>query len=455
MKKFTLNRLAGLIIAGSSMAIANHAYAGGFMLQEQNAVQTGDFGAGGAAIAEDASTSFFNPAGLTRLQHPQIVASMNAIQFGTSFTGTTTYNNTALGGPASPEVQNVHNVNGGTFNWVPSFHASYPINDKLVGAFSVTTPFGLSTDYTGTDTFVQYAALDTQLRTIDLSPSLGIKLNNKFSIGLGFDAERLIANFSNQAATDPVTTPSENARSYSAAADWGFGWHGGTLWQPTEATRVGLAYHSQIVHHATGYSTFTGSLASASGDDPNGQFYSNNAKANVTMPASTTLSIYHDMNNRWALMGTVIYTQWNSFKNLNLQNVVDSTLNSDDSGLVPKILDVNIPQNFHNTWRASVGTNYKIDSQWLVRAGAGFDQTPTNSTDRNLRLPDGNRYALAAGAHYQITKMVGLDGGWTHEFIHGAPIHNTTVNDTQSVNVDGTSRSYADIIGMQLTWTFA
>ena len=87
--------------------------------------------------------------------------------------------------------------------------------------------------------------------------------------------------------------------------------------------------------------------------------------------------------------------------------------------------------------------------------GVGFDQSPINNTDRNLRLPDENRYAVSMGAHYQITPMVGLDGGYTHEFIQNAHINNTAVQGVQSTTVNGISKNSADIIGVQLTWAFA
>ena len=164
------------------------------------------------------------------------------------------------------------------------------------------------------------------------------------------------------------------------------------------------------------------------------------------------LSAYHDMNNRWAVMGSVVYTQWNIFKQLTLNNVVDSSLDGYD--LVKQNIDVNVPQNFHNTWRASVGTNYKLTDKWLVRTGVGFDESPTNNTDRNLRLPDGNRYAIAFGGRYQAKKDLALDAGWTHQFIQTARINNTASQDTQSVYVNGKSYSHADVLGAQLTWNF-
>ena len=436
-----------LSLLASLMGVGASASAAGFMLQEENAVQTGDFGAGGAAIAEDASTGFYNPAGLVRIEHPQLVLAANYIQFDTSYSGNVKYTDALLPPGHNTVNQQVNDVNGGTGNVVPAFHAAYPINDRLVAGFSVTTPMGLSTNY-DTDTFVKYNATETTVKTVDFSPSFGYAITKKFSVGLGLDVERLAATLSNYATVTPALGDEYDTLSESKAYAWGYGYHAGVLYQSSPRTRYGLAYHSQVAFDAVGSSTYTGPLASDSTSDP--QSYSDNdAEVKFRQPANTMLSAYHNFGNAWSMMGTVTYTQWSVIQNLNLQNV----MMSDPYGH-PYETDVNIPQNFRDTWRISVGANYKVDEDWLLRAGLGFDQSPTNNTDRNLRLPDENRYATSIGAHYQITKMVGLDGGWTHEFIQNANINNVEDEDPQYTTVTGTSNDSADVIGLQLTWTF-
>ncbi|MFP5409606.1 MAG: outer membrane protein transport protein, partial [Gammaproteobacteria bacterium] len=67
---FRLDRLtAALALAGC----ANLAQAAGFALIEQNASGIGNAYAGQAAAAADASTIYFNPAGMTYLPDRQVV----------------------------------------------------------------------------------------------------------------------------------------------------------------------------------------------------------------------------------------------------------------------------------------------------------------------------------------------------------------------------------------------
>ncbi len=423
------------------------AMAAGFMLQEQNAVQTGDFGAGGAAIAEDASTNFYNPAGLVRLKIPELVLAANYIQLNTQYSGSVNYINAAAG---ANTTQQVTDNRGGSGNVIPAFHLAYPLADGLVAGLSLVTPMGLSTNYQS-DTYVKYNATKTALNTLDIAPSLGLALTRHWSLGLGADIERLSAQLNNYATFNPADTSIDtDTLSQNKAYAWGYGYHGGVLYQVSPQTRFGLAYHSQVAFAATGNSTFTGPLAIGSSSTPP-SYHDNTASVKFRQPANTMLSAYHNFGNAWSLLGTITYTQWDVFKNLNLQNVVVL----DPTTFGPGTIDVNLPQNFHNTWRASLGANYRVNEAWLVRAGVGFDQTPTNNADRNLRLPDENRYATSIGAHYQITRMVGLDGGWTHEFIRNAAINNTETEGSQQTTVNGMSKSSADVIGVQLTWHFA
>ncbi|HET7764956.1 MAG TPA: outer membrane protein transport protein, partial [Burkholderiales bacterium] len=60
-------------LAVAIAGIATPASAAFFAIAEQNASGIGAAYAGGAAIAEDASTVWYNPAGMTRLTRPQLV----------------------------------------------------------------------------------------------------------------------------------------------------------------------------------------------------------------------------------------------------------------------------------------------------------------------------------------------------------------------------------------------
>lgn len=426
-----VKRLLNASLVSFLAAVSSHALASGFQLFEYNGIVAGDAGAGGAAIAEDASTSFINPAGLTRLKNQQVVIAGTAVLAKTQYEGSSRFTTASAGSTSTMTGTSKGNDTG----IIPAFYYAAPINQRLVFGFGVSVPFGLSTKYADT-AFTRYAATKSELSAIDISPSLAFKVNEHLSLGLGLDIEKMSATLDSWSGAPALGTAYDSA-SHNEGTDWGYGWHAGALYEFNPATRVGLSYRSQAVFHPSGTSTLTGLI------NPTGAS-SAALRTNITLPAMSTLSVYHDVTDRWALMGSVNYTEWSSVKTISLYNVQGS------SGSV--IPEVNLAQNFRNTWRFAVGTNYKIDPKWMVRAGVGYDQTPTNNTDRSIRLPDGNRTLVALGARYQATKMVGIDVGYTHLFMKDGPINATTVSGPSSVYNQGTSKNSADLIGLQVTW---
>lgn len=446
-KRFNFQRLFVLMSAAGSIGFCNYASAAAFQLWEQDGASIGNYHAGRAAEAPDASTAYYNPAGLIRIHNQEVVFALDPVLTDFRFKGTLNDNTQNVGtvGPIAGTAQ------GGHFNVLPSLNYAAPLNDRVVFGFSIVSPFGLETSY-GNSSFVRYAATLTSLEVVDISPSLGIALNDKLSIGFGADIERARGEF-DLVGGNPILntemnldTPSKNV-GYS----WGYGYHLGALFQFNESTRIGLSYHSKITHHLDGTSKFNGPLANLDDETPGGLQESFNLKANATLPATTTLSLFHSLNPVWDVMGTVAYTQWSVFNDLALQNVAGVA----NSGASNTILVV-IPQGYRNTWNYSVGANYHASEQWMFKGGIGYDETPSNNRYRNLQLPDSDRIAVALGAHYQATKTLGFDAGWTHFFVKSTSINNLsqTFGD-QTTTTNGSVNASADVFGFQAKWDIA
>lgn len=149
-----------------------------------------------------------------------------------------------------------------------------------------------------------------------------------------------------------------------------------------------------------------------------------------------------------AIMGTVIYTQWNKVQNLNLRNAA-GILMSDPS----KKIIINIPQHYRNSWQFSLGTDYYATECFTLRSGIGYDKTPIRKRFRDIRLPDSNRFAIALGGHYQATPTLGVDLGWTHIFTHKVRVHPVDqITGDMIVHTQGHVKGGADVYGAQVTW---
>jgi len=397
--------------------------ANGFYIPFYNAAELGDAFSGGAAIAQDASTAYTNPAGLTRIDHQQIVISAIAVDHRIKFNGTAT--SPGLGSFTSETGESSSNFPG----VIPAFYYALPLSNRWVLGFSVVSPYGLGDDYDDTS-LTRYYVTYAQAQSADIGPEVAYKITDKLSAGVGLDALYMRLKAGQMYRTQPLTVADSSIANDSSG--WGYGWHAGLLYEFTPQTRVGLSYHSSIVERLEGTSRFYMNNGPTS--------TSNNLESTTHLPPFTTLSVYHDMTPAWAVMATAEYMQWSFVKN------------DHEFGIATFAgpININAPKNFHDTWRFAVGTSYQLTDKWLLRAGTEYDQNPTNNTDRDPILPSADRYLASIGAHYQVSKNVGLDAGYAHAFFENQSINN--INTTTGNTINGTSKMSTDTLGLQVEW---
>lgn len=448
-----------------SVLTANAVHASGFSLYGEAAgYAIGNYAAGSAAEAADASTGWYNPAGLALIREQEVVFGGVGIFPTLRIDGTSTFTTEGL-----PDyVQNFSGVDGSKDSFVPSFHAALPVGDRTTLGLSVVSPFGLSTAW-APDSPVRYAATYSELLTMDISPEIGTRLTENFAIGAGLDFQWSRVKF-NQMIGVPTLfqvlgeDPSiADTLSYNKGSSYGVGFHAGVMGIFNDNhTRVGLNYQSRMRHVYYGRSRLQGVLANnfdLLGPLPEpGVWQNNDLFSNpIEFPDVLTLSGYQDVNDKLAVLASVVYSGWGIFKNIQLNNVVVPNITNTDVG--PVVTEANIinavPQNFRDAWRVVLGLNYHVNEQVMLRAGAGYDQNPTNNTDRNIRLPDVDRWAIAVGGHYQWRPNIGVDLGYTHIFAGNAPNINETeqLSPTSTYSVSSQRGNFGvDLVGAQLNW---
>ena len=253
------------------------------------------------------------------------------------------------------------------------------------------------------------------------------------------------------AALDENPTTWDSA-SNNTGTSWGGGVHVGLLWLLRENhTRVGLNYQSSVSHQFHGNSSLTGPLADPTGNfNPDNVFLSNQLVSNnIQFPNIVTLSGYHDVNEAWALLGSVVFTGWNTVKEIALDNVAG--FNPIASS--PELIDFVSTETYRNAWRGALGVNYKINDKWLLRAGGGYDQTPTINAERTVRMPDADRWALSIGAHYQPHPQWVIDAGYTYLQSVRATVDKTiALGSVNSFGVNAAGHSYVSVVGAQIKW---
>lgn len=89
-----------------------------------------------------------------------------------------------------------------------------------------------------------------------------------------------------------------------------------------------------------------------------------------------------------------------------------------------------------------------LDDSWTVRGGFTFDGSPVSDAQhRTPRIPDSNRYWLAAGVSYKLSESTNLDLSYAHLFVKDA---NTSLSSPTAGNLSGNWNSSVDILALGL-----
>lgn len=438
--------LRAATLAFGAIPFAGTALASGFALIEQNADGLGNAYAGAAARAEDASTVYFNPAGLTRIRGRQIVVSGHLIRPSVKFSdgGSKTAGGTPLTGNDGGDA-------GGVM-LVPNVYYAADLGKGLKFGLGINSPFGLSTDY-DSGWKGRYFALDSELLTVNINPALAYRVNDAFSVGAGIDLQYAKAKLSNAVdfgticvgVLGPATCGSlgltpQNAdgKAEVSGDDWAVGYNFGLLFAPSAVTRVGLAYRSKISHELTGDIRFSkpASLPAALAGSP--VFSDAGAKASLTLPESLSLSAYHELNRKWAVMADITRTRWSRFNELRVRF---------DNGAPDSVTE----ENWKDTNRYALGVNYRFDETWLFRAGLAYDESPVPDASRTPRIPDGDRTWVTVGAGYRMAGGGMLNAGYAHLFVKDVSLRETS---SLGTTLAGSYDNQVDILSLQYTRSF-
>ena len=426
MQKIITPRLIPALIA---IAFSGTASAAGFQLLEQNASGLGNAYAGSAAVADNASTIYYNPAGMTQLQNIEVSGGLTAVN--TSFK----YNNegsTGLGALANTG----NGGDGGDLGLIPNGYLSWAVSKDLYLGLGVGAPFGMRTKYD--DRWVGAAqSTHFDIKTVNINPSIAYRINDMVSIGGGINWQHLEADYRRLTA---VTAAGVNSPLKLTLEDDSWGWNIGALFKLAPTTKLGVSYRSKMKYETTGKIEISGTLASNSSD----------AKADITLPDTFVMSLTHALSDKWELLGDVSWTGWSSIPKVDVIRASATRNGLFAAGSNAQVLDTE----FRDTWRVALGANYKLSSDWALKGGIAYDQTPVrDAATRLVSLPDNNRTWFSAGAQWKATKSTTLDVGATYLYLKDAKIDNNQIAQGRG-RVTGTYEDSAWIFGGQLSMAF-
>jgi long-chain fatty acid transport protein len=404
-----------------ALLCSGNVWAAGFQLFEQNASGIGNAYAGSAAVAENASTIFFNPAGMTKLQAREISLGVSAVRPSINFTNNGTVQNPPPTGAPVSTAGSTDGGDAGGWNFIPNVYLSWALAKDLYAGIGVSAPFGLATEY-GSNWYGRYQSIKFAIETYNVNPSLAYRVNDMISLGVGVSWQKMKAEYTRQAYT--------TAQAKLDADSDAWGWNVGAMFQLAPATRLGVSYRSSINHTLDG--DLSSSLAALNAP----------ASADIKLPAMAILSFTQGLGNSWELLGDVSWTSWSSVDTVKI--IPQSTV------IPPSALDTK----FNDTWRAALGANYKVNEAWKLKFGLAYDQTPVpDAQHRMVSLPDSDRTAVATGVQWKPSKTSALDLGVEYLFMKATDIDNNQTATAQGW-VKGDYSNNALILGAQYSLSF-
>ncbi|WGV19112.1 MULTISPECIES: OmpP1/FadL family transporter [unclassified Pseudomonas] len=384
MKKVMLKASLGVAVALASSQLL----ASGFALNEQSISSMGTGFAGRSSSAEDASTVFGNPAGMSRLKREQFTVGGAAVIAKTDISGP----GSNLGGETDGDMVPVVGV--------PMGYYVKPIDDHWSVGFGVYVPFGLVTDY-GSDDAARYWGKKSHVQVVTFQPTVSYAFNDKVSIGFGPTINRIEGELGSN-LINPFTPGRNDGEVKIKGDDTAVGYNIGILVQATDRTRVGLTYHSMVDYKLEGKTRVSTPLI--------GPFNGNkfDATLKIKTPESVDLSVTHELDDQWTLYAGSTWTRWSRLENITVQNDVPAPLAGSAFQTITE------EQNWHDTWAHAIGASYKVNKEWVLRTGFTVDQSPTNNHDRSPRIPTGDRRIFSLGAGWSPNDDMTIDVAYSY-----------------------------------------
>ncbi|AKH20202.1 OmpP1/FadL family transporter [Sedimenticola thiotaurini] len=355
MKKLALVSAISLAATGQAMAAA-------YKLPE-NSINSTALSAAYVANAHGADASYYNPAAMVynapgaSLEADLTLAHLTSIDL--------------TSGALAPDSTKVENIP------IPSFHYVSPAMGDFRFGLSAVVPVGLSKRWNG-----QAAgfAQEFTLETLELNPTIGYRINDRFSVGGGV---RIIY-------TDGVVKSDNGAgTSRDLSGDsFDYGYNLALHFKATDQLSLAATYRSKIDLTVKGDANlWVGGALN----------YIGPASVEIPAPAALNLAAAYDINDRTTVEFVYERTYWSSYKQLDFNYAASIHPFIDGVFGTPGIKDWSDT----NTYR--IGLTHQLNPKWTLMAGFAYDETPVPKKYVNYELPDSDAKIFSFGAKYKYS----------------------------------------------------
>jgi long-chain fatty acid transport protein len=316
----------------------------------------------------DATSVFFSPAAITRLEKSELVLQTAFVYQDSKFRVDAA---TIDGGSAD---------NDDKILLVPGFYYVRPLGERLRFGVSVNVPSGFGNDY-GKTWSGRYLAEESNLAFLAAAAPLAYRLPDRWSVAAG---PYLIYTDSRTKARVNNILPDfddGNVRLEEDGAD--LGWLAGVMFEPTPTTRLAANYKSSVEPKLEGTPSFNNldpllreALAAAN-------LLGTEVDVDFKVPAIAQAGFYTEITDRWSTTGDVVWINMSEFGITRVSVGQDSiTIREDD---------------FRDAWLGSAGVKYRYRDDRAVSVGAMYFTSPISDSRRNIALPVDRVIGVGAG----------------------------------------------------------
>jgi len=393
------NRNFGTICKSVSLVMGllatQSALAAGFYISEVGTpLSVGTAGVANPTNTIGADSSWTNPAGMTGLDQSSIVGGFQVVAPNIRFDSSVAEAGGSDGG------------NAGNALPIPSFFYVNRVTDRLRLGISSAGIMGGGVDYG--DRFVgRYAASLAELGAVGISPAIGFKVNDRFSVGTGvsivytrFDMDVAI----NQSAVGA----SDGKLKIVKADDWGYQPYVGLTWQMTDRALLGLVYRAEMDVE------LEGDLKIHRWQLPPNKPAADNIDVDWDNPQTAKLGLKYRLDDKNLLFLSAGWEDWSKFS--------ENTLALEGGALNPEIV---LDREFDDTWNAGIALAHHEGSHGTT-IGFSYESSPVSDRHRTLDLPFEELYKISFAYGWEGDKDLDFSLGSTIYLIGDAKIDQTS-----------------------------
>ena len=372
-----------------SWMFSHQGFAGGLYLSNLSSpLSLGTAGVNNVVNNITADAAYTNPAGMTGIDKDTLMPGLQIIYPVVEF-------ESSIAGDGGEDGEN------SSFPGViPGFNLVNVLSDKFRLGFAVTAPLGGGVDYG--DTFVgRYAATRAVLSGLGLTPSIGYKISDAVSVGIGVTAIYTVMDLDvaiNRKALIPGAA--DGKVSLDKLNGWGYQGILSLTWQVTDKAMLGFVYRTKSNVTLEGDLEFQGTtLINSITGSPN------NVEVEFDYAPVYAVGMAYDLTDSMTWIMDFDYEEWSKFSNNNFS--IDAAVTS---------ITTAIDRKWDDTWHVGTGMMKKMDGE-IITAGIAYDSSPVDDADRtfDLAVDEQVKFGISYGKLREEGKVdysIGLSYVW-------------------------------------------